>query len=170
MSVSSASSQPVCATKIADKQQLSEWQKRVRNELGRIRQQMRLKRSDEVKVTCCYWSPKHPIHSMSPNICCPSALMLKFLSPKWFVPAVMGQLVDMLSAFSALTLFVGWQEGHPVCKKTDWWVSGMVVCLGCGADSHMAQLMPLSLTVFCSSKSRLVLPSGFYLFSTGSPG
>jgi len=23
-------------------------------------------------------------------------------------------------AFSALTLLVGWQEGHPACKKTEW--------------------------------------------------
>ena len=26
-------------------------------------------------------------------------------------------------AFSALTLLlVGWQEGHPACEKTEWWV------------------------------------------------
>jgi len=25
----------------------------------------------------------------------------------------------MLFAFSALTLLVGWQEGHPACKKTE---------------------------------------------------
>jgi len=34
----------------------------------------------------------------------------------------------------------------------------------------MAQLMPLPLTISCSSKSRLVLPSWFYLSGTGSPG
>ena len=34
----------------------------------------------------------------------------------------------------------------------------MVMCLGQGADLHMAQLMPLPLTISCSSKSRLVLP------------
>jgi len=34
----------------------------------------------------------------------------------------------------------------------------------------MAQLMPLQLTLSCSSKSRLVLPSWFYLSGTGSPG
>ena len=32
------------------------------------------------------------------------------------------------------------------------------LCLGQGADLHMAQLMPLPLTISCSSKSRLVLP------------
>jgi len=32
-----------------------------------------------------------------------------------------------LFAFSALTLLVGRQEGHPACKKTEWWDVGMVV-------------------------------------------
>ena len=31
------------------------------------------------------------------------------------------------SAFSALTLLVGRQEGHPACKKTEWWDVGVVV-------------------------------------------
>jgi len=29
-------------------------------------------------------------------------------------------------AFSASTLLVGWQEGHPACKKTEWWGTGVV--------------------------------------------
>jgi len=49
--------------------------------------------------------------------------------------------------FSALTLLVGRQEGHPVCKKTEWCGAGVVVCLEQGADLHVAQLMPLPLTV-----------------------
>jgi len=70
-------------------------------------------------------------------------------------------------AFSALTLFIRRQEGHPVCKKL---TGGMLVwlCLGQGADLRMAQLMPLQLTISCSSKSRLVLSSWFYLSSAGS--
>jgi len=32
-------------------------------------------------------------------------------------------------AFSALMLLVGWQEGHPACKKTEQWGAGMVICL-----------------------------------------
>jgi len=32
-------------------------------------------------------------------------------------------------AFSALTLLVGRQEGHPACKKTEWWGAGIVICL-----------------------------------------
>ena len=31
------------------------------------------------------------------------------------------------NAFSALMLLVGRQEGHPACKKTEWWDVGMVV-------------------------------------------
>jgi len=68
-------------------------------------------------------------------------------------------LFFICEAFSALTLLVGQQEGHPACKKLEWWDSGMVICLGRGADLHMVQLMPLPLTICCSSKSRLVLPS-----------
>jgi len=39
-----------------------------------------------------------------------------------------------------------------------WWDAGVVMCLGQGADLHMAQLMLLPLTISCSSKSRLILP------------
>jgi len=49
-------------------------------------------------------------------------------------------------------LLVGRQEGHPACKTTEWWGAGVVICLERGADLHMAQLMPLPLTVSCFSK------------------
>jgi len=55
----------------------------------------------------------------------------------------------------ALTLLVGWQEGHPACKKTEWWVAGVVICLERDADLHTAQLMPLPLTVSCFSKIQI---------------
>ena len=61
--------------------------------------------------------------------------------------AVLVQSMEMLFAFSALTLLVGRQEEHPACKKTEWWGAGVVICLERGADLHMAQLMPLPLTV-----------------------
>jgi len=54
--------------------------------------------------------------------------------------------------FSALTLLVGRQEGHPALKKTEWWGAGVVICLERGAHLHMAQLMPLPLTVSCFGK------------------
>ena len=58
-------------------------------------------------------------------------------------------------AFSALTLLVGRQEGHPACKKTEQWGAGMVIWLERDADLHMAQLMPLPLTVSCFSKIQI---------------
>jgi len=43
----------------------------------------------------------------------------------------------LLTAFSALTLLVGWQEGiRPV--KFECWGAGVVICLERGADLHMA--------------------------------
>jgi len=43
---------------------------------------------------------------------------------------------------------VGWrQEGHPACKKISGGGAGMVICLQRGADMHIAQLLPLPLTV-----------------------
>ena len=37
------------------------------------------------------------------------------------------EIFSLTSHFSALTLLVGRQEGHPACKKTEWWDVGMVV-------------------------------------------
>ena len=68
-------------------------------------------------------------------------------------------------AFSALTLLVGRQEGHLACKK-QWWGAGVVICLERGADLHMAQLMPLPLTVSCFSKIQI----GFAFLVPAHPG
>ena len=51
---------------------------------------------------------------------------------------------------------VGWAAGRSSgLKKTEWWVAGVVICLEQGADLHMAQLMPLPLTVSCFSKIQI---------------
>jgi len=60
----------------------------------------------------------------------------------------------IMTQFSALMLLVGWQEGHPACKKPSGWC-WRGICLERGADLHMAQLMPLPLTVSCSSKIQI---------------
>jgi len=39
--------------------------------------------------------------------------------------------------------------------KTEWWGAGVVVCLEQGADLHMAQLMPVPLTVSCFSEIQI---------------
>jgi len=71
-------------------------------------------------------------------------------------------------AFSALTCWLGGRKGiRPV--KTEWWGTGVVVCLEQGADLHLAQLMPLPLTVCCFSKIQI----GFTFLvpdHLGSPG
>ena len=74
--------------------------------------------------------------------------------------------MESFSAFSALTLLVGRQEGHPACKKTEWWGAGVVICLERGADLHMAQLMPLPLTVSCFSEIQI----GFTFLVPAHPG
>jgi len=56
--------------------------------------------------------------------------------------------------FSPLTLLVGRQEGHPAFKKLSGGI-GVVICLERGADLHMAQLMPLPLTVSCFCKIQI---------------
>jgi len=72
----------------------------------------------------------------------------------------------LVVAFSALTLLVGRQERHPACKKLEWWGTGMVMCLERDADLHTAQLMPLPLTVSCSSKIQI----GFTFLVPAYPG
>ena len=59
-------------------------------------------------------------------------------------------LVQKPVAFSALTLLV-WLGGRKGIRpvKTEKWGADMVICLERGADLHVAQLMPLPLTVFC---------------------
>ena len=65
---------------------------------------------------------------------------------------------------------VGWATGRASgLQETEWWGAGMVICLELGADLHMAQLMPLPLTVSCSSKIQI----GFTFLvpaHLGSPG
>jgi len=60
---------------------------------------------------------------------------------------------------------VGWAAG----RASEWRGAGMVIYMERGADLHMAQLMPLPLTVSCFSKIQIgftfLVPA--YL---GSPG
>jgi len=65
-------------------------------------------------------------------------------------------------AFSALTLLVGWQEGHRACKVD----ADAGICLGRGTDLHMAWLMPLPPTVSCFSNIKI----GFTFLLPAHPG
>ena len=73
-------------------------------------------------------------------------------------------------ALSALTLLVGRQEGHPVCKNLSSGVlAWLSVSLERGVGLHMAQLMPLPPTVSCFSKIQIDC-TFLVLAHPGSPG
>ena len=80
-------------------------------------------------------------------------------------------LFSALCAFSALTLLVGWQEGHPACKK-NWAVGcwhGYLSGARCRLAYGPADMMPLPLTVSCFSEIQI----GFIFLvqaRLGSPG
>jgi len=44
------------------------------------------------------------------------------------IPQTRGSILEgTILAFSALTLLAGRQEGHPACKKIEWWGTGMII-------------------------------------------
>jgi len=55
---------------------------------------------------------------------------------------------------------------HCPIFSDEWWDDGVVMCLGQGADLHMAQLMPLRLIMISLAP---VNPDWFYLSGAGSP-
>ena len=82
----------------------------------------------------------------------------------WFLRYARGY---RYSAFSALTLFVGRQKGHPTCKKLSGrvlaWLSVWSKVQTC---IWAAQLMPLPLTVSCFSEIQI----GFSSLVPAHPG
>ena len=79
--------------------------------------------------------------------------------------------MQLLSVLLPSVLWRCWLGSRKVIRpvKTEWWGDGVVVCLEQGADLHMAQLMPLPLTVSCFTK----IQTGFTFLvpaHLGSPG
>ena len=72
---------------------------------------------------------------------------------------------EKVFAFSALTLLVGRQEGHPACKN---WVVGCWCCYLSGARCRLAYgpAVPLPPTVSCFSKIQI----GFTFLVPAHPG
>jgi len=68
-------------------------------------------------------------------------------------------------AFSALTLQVSRLNGKKDIRP-EWLGAGVVICLERGADLHMAQLMPVPLTVSCFSEIQI----GFTILVPARPG
>ena len=76
-----------------------------------------------------------------------------------------------IATFLPSVLWRCWLGGRKGIRlvKTEWWGAGVVICPDQGADLHMAQLMPVPLTVFCFTKIQI----GFtfrVLAHLGSPG
>ena len=51
--------------------------------------------------------------------------------------------------------WLGGRKGIRPVKNIEWWGTGMAICLERDADLHMAQLMPLPLTVSCFSNIQI---------------
>ena len=99
---------------------------------------------------CCSWSPSSSMMTVMAK-----QFSFGLVSPD-FRPSVLWHC------------WLGNRKGiRPV--KTEWWGAGVVICLEQGADLHMAQLMPLPLTVSCFRK---ILIGFTFLFPAhlGSPG
>ena len=75
-------------------------------------------------------------------------------------------LLVSASAFSALTLLVGWQEGHPACKKLS---GGVLAWLSVWSEVQLAY-GPADATathcLYCSSKIQI----GFTFLVPAYPG
>jgi len=75
-------------------------------------------------------------------------------------------MLSLKFAFSALTLLVGRQEGHPACKKTfEWWGTGMVLS---GARCRLAYGPADATATHCLLLQQN--PDWSYLSGAGSPG
>ena len=63
-------------------------------------------------------------------------------------------IVDPCYHFWPSVLWHCWLGGRKGIRpvKKEWWGAGVVICLERSADLHMAQMMPLPLTVSCFSK------------------
>jgi len=64
---------------------------------------------------------------------------------------------------------LGGSQGIRPVTKIEWWDTGVVICLERGADLHMAQLMPLPLTVSCFSEIQIDF-TFLVLAHPGNPG
>jgi len=70
--------------------------------------------------------------------------------------------VDIIS----LTTTEDYNNNKTRLVSAEWWGAGVVICLERDADLHMAQLMPLPLTVSCCSKIQI----GFTFLVPAHPG
>ena len=72
----------------------------------------------------------------------------------WPLCALINYIYLLTYLFMPSVLWWCWLGGRKGTRrvKTEWWGADVVVSLEQGADLHMAELMPLPLTVSCCSK------------------
>jgi len=100
--------------------------------------------------------------ALSTTVVCPQ------FSQNRYKKRILSNWIDRLMPSVLWRCWLGGRKGiWPVKKQL--WGAGMVICLEWGADLHLAQLMPLPLTVSCFSKiqigSTFLVPAHL-----GSPG
>ena len=89
------------------------------------------------------------------RICKPyNTSYIPFMAFCWLFPSVLWRC------------WLGSRKGIRPVKKLEWWGAGIVIYLERGAVLHMAQLMPLPLTISCSSKIQI----GFTFLVPAYPG
>jgi len=71
-------------------------------------------------------------------------------------------LIAAVPCFQCFDCWLGGRKGIWPVKNPEWCGAGVVICLERGADLHMAQLMPLPLTVSCYSKIQIGLSVPFW--------
>jgi len=85
------------------------------------------------------------------------------LAQLFSVPSVLFFLWDVICLGLQCFDTVGWQEGHLACKKLS---GGVLAWLSVWSEVQtciLAQLMPLLVTVSCSSKIQIGLPFWYWL-------
>ena len=70
----------------------------------------------------------------------------------WLIFTLTGRICSQSKVFCRSALLCRFN-----IPKTEWWGAGVVICLEWRADLHMAQLMPLPLTVSCFNKIQIGL-------------
>jgi len=107
-----------------------------------------------------------------------SCLLLFFVvhinpATRWLLISAFLQSVTIFFTYGQVGLpsvlwccWLGGRKGIRPVKKLEWWGTGMVICLERDADLHMAQLMPLPITVSCFSKIQI----GFTFLVPAHPG
>ena len=101
-----------------------------------------------------YWSSKNLKRTLQVNLC----MLLHFLL---FLPFIILKISQFETIYKDATqhhLFAVvycWKGIRPVKNRVVGYCNDVVICLERGADLHMVQLMPLPLTVSCSSKIQI---------------